>query len=269
LELGGKDAMIVCADADIDRAAAGALIGSCMNTGHYCCGTERIYVVESVYDEFLQKVVAQAKQLKQGQEHGQSEDVGAVFWDKQMTIIENHVTEAKYDGATVHVGGERDTTKAGLYYKPTVMTEVTHDMTIMQEETFGPVVCIMKVRNEEEALKLANDSRFGLNGNVWSQDKNKALEIATRMDTGSVCINDMAVTYGVPAAPFGGVKESGVGQVNGGEQGLRGYCHALPIISDRFGGELQGGYPYTPEKIAQMKKFMHFLWKTKIGKIFQ
>lgn len=266
LELGGKDAMIVCEDADLDRAAAGALVGSCMNTGHYCCGTERIYVVEAVYDTFLAKVVAGARKLRQGSALGFDEDVGAVFWDRQLAIIEDHVSDAVAKGAQVLVGGQRNPALPGLYYEPTVMTGVDHDMKIMREETFGPVLCIQKVRDVEEALRLANDSVYGLNGNVWTRDKQKGFEIAARIDTGAASVNDMAMSYGVPSAPFGGRKESGVGQVNG-ETGVRGYCHAMPILIDRFGGkELPSGYPYTSAKAAGMKKLMNLLWRTPLGR---
>ncbi len=208
LELGGNDAMIVCEDADLDRAASGALIGSCMNTGHYCCGTERIYVVDSVYDAFVAKVTEQAKELKQGPQHGEDEDAGAVFWDRQMTIIENHVSDTLANGAKALVGGQRNSEQEGLYFQPTVLVDVKHDMDIMQEETFGPILCIQKVSDVEEALRLTNDSPYGLNGNVWTKDKDKGFAIARRIDTGSVCVNDMAMTYGAAEAPFGGVKNS-------------------------------------------------------------
>jgi succinate-semialdehyde dehydrogenase/glutarate-semialdehyde dehydrogenase len=264
LELGGKDAMIVCGDADIDRAAAGALIGSCMNAGQYCCGTERIYVVDAVYDAFVDKVVEGAQRLRQ-LDRGES-DVGAIFWDRQVDIIERHVNDAVEKGASVRVGGRRNPDLAGLYYEPTVVTDVTHDMDLMRFETFGPVVSIMRVADEEEAIQLANDSPYGLNGNVWTRDKQKGFHIAERIETGGVCINDMALTYGVPEAPFGGVKDSGVGQVNG-EVGLRGYCHAHPMIVDRFGGkEVQGGYPYSSRNLAGMKKFANLLWGNRIGR---
>ena len=162
LELGGNDAMIVCADADLDRAADGAWVGSCMNTGHYCCGTERIYVVEEVYEEFLRLVLEKGKSLRQGQKYGWDEDIGAVFWDRQLAIIEAHVEDARAKGATIHMGGRRNPDLSGLYYEPTVITEVDNSMDIMLLETFGPILCIQKVKNEEEALALANDSEFGL-----------------------------------------------------------------------------------------------------------
>jgi succinate-semialdehyde dehydrogenase/glutarate-semialdehyde dehydrogenase len=264
LELGGKDAMIVCADADLERAAQGALLGSCMNTGHYCCGTERIYVVEPVYDAFVAKVVAGAKQLRQS-DSGET-DVGAVFWDQQLAIIESHMADAVAKGAQVLVGGRRNPSLRGLYYEPTVVVGVNHEMDLMQKETFGPIVAIQKVASEEEALRLANDSRYGLNGNVWTADPEKGQRLAERMATGGVCVNDMAITYGIPEAPFGGVKESGVGQVNGA-QGIRGYCHAHPILADKKGkGPIQGGYPYTRKTEDGMQKFIRFLWGTPIGR---
>jgi acyl-CoA reductase-like NAD-dependent aldehyde dehydrogenase len=266
MELGGNDAMVVCADANIERAANGALIGACMNTGHYCCGTERIYVVESVYYEFLAKILEKGQGLKQGAQHGNDESIGAVFWDKQMDIIERHVDDARGKGATIHMGGQRNPDLKGLYYEPTVITEVNNDMEIMVHETFGPVLCIQKVRNEAEAIKLANDSEFGLNGNVWTQDKEKGYQLALQIDTGSCSVNDMAISYGIPAAPFGGRKNSGIGQVNG-EKGLKGYCHEMPIVIEKRGGKMPNAYPYKADTIEGMKKFMNILWvKTPIGR---
>ncbi len=264
LELGGKDAMIVCADADLERASAGAVIGSCMNTGHYCCGTERVYVVESVYDNFVERVVEQVKALRQS-DHGEF-DVGAVFWDSQLDIIEAHVEDARAKGATVRAGGRRNPELKGLFFEPTVLTEVDHGMDVMTKETFGPIVAIKKVRDEEEAIALANESEYGLNGTVWTTDTEKGIEIARRIHTGGVCVNDMTITYGVPEAPFGGRKASGLGQVNGPE-GLRGYCHAQPIIADKKGkGKIQGAYPYTRKNEDGMQKFIRLLWGTRIGR---
>jgi succinate-semialdehyde dehydrogenase/glutarate-semialdehyde dehydrogenase len=252
LELGGKDAMIVCEDADLARAADGAVRGSFFNTGHYCCGTERVYVPESIYDPFVEMVVAQAKSLKQTE--ACDGDVGAVFWDKQMDIIESHMADAKEKGAKVLVGGERNRALSGYFFPPTVVVDVDHDMDLMRGETFGPIVAIQKVRDEEEAIALANDSDYGLSGNVWTTDLAKGEAIAERITTGSVCVNDIAVTYAIPEAPFGGVKTSGVGQVNG-EVGIRGYCHLHPIIIDTA-KKAQGGYPYTPESAAGLQKLI-------------
>jgi len=256
LELGGKDAMIVCPDADLDRAADGAVRGSFFNSGHYCCGTERIYVPESIYESFVEKVVAETRKLKQT-DSGEG-DVGAIFWDKQMDIIESHMADAKARGATVLVGGERNRQLSGYFFPPTVVVDVDHEMQLMRDETFGPVIAIQKVKDVEEAIGLANDSDYGLSGNIWTQDLEKGAELAKRIETGSVSINDISVTYGIPEAPFGGVKASGVGQVNG-EVGIRGYCHLHPIITDTA-KKAQGGYPYTDESADRMKKAVKMLF---------
>jgi acyl-CoA reductase-like NAD-dependent aldehyde dehydrogenase len=258
LELGGKDPMIVCSDADVESAAAGALAGAYMNTGQYCCGTERVYVVEEVADTFVEEVVRRAATLRQG-DSGEF-DLGAIFWDRQMDVIERHMADAVAKGATVRVGGRRNPDLAGLYYEPTVLTDVNHDMLIMQEETFGPILPIMRVRDEEEALRLANDTDYGLSATVWTKDVYKGAEIAKRIESGGVCINDMTVTYGCPEAPFGGLKQSGIGQVNG-ESGLKSYCHVLPIITDRFGGkQARSFYPYTAKKDASLKRIISWVY---------
>ncbi len=264
LELGGKDAMIVCSDVDLDIAAGGAVVGSFLNTGHFCCGTERVYVVDSIADAFTEKVVERVQAMRQGCEG--EYDVGAVFWDKQLDIIEAHVADAVAKGAKVLVGGRRNPNLKGIYYEPTVLVDCTHDMDIIKEETFGPIVSIIRVRDEEEAIALANDSKYGLGGNVWTKDAEKGVRIARRLDTGSVNVNDISMTFGVAEVPFGGRKHSGVSQVNG-EKGLQNYCHPTPIIVDRFGGkQAADSYPYTAEKYDQMKKVLGFFWGTKIGR---
>ena len=257
LELGGKDAMIVCSDADIDDAAKGAVIGSCMNAGQYCCGTERIYVVEDVYDEFVEKVVHETKQLNQSSE-GFS-DIGATFWDKQLDIIEDHVEDAVQKGAHILVGGKRNPSLKGLYFEPTVIINVNHQMKVMTDETFGPVISIMRVKSENDALRLANDSYYGLNGNVWTQNMNKGMNLAKAMETGACSINDMAMSYGVNEAPFGGIKQSGLGSVNG-KEGLRSYAHAMPII---IGKKSASSYPYTEKSFKDMKGALKFFWGNK------
>jgi acyl-CoA reductase-like NAD-dependent aldehyde dehydrogenase len=266
LELGGKDPMIVCADADVPRAAAGALAGGFANTGQYCCGTERIYVVDEVADEFIDCVVERASQLRQG---GEGEfDVGAICWPNQLDIIDRHVADATAKGASIRVGGRRNPDLDGCFYEPTVITDVDHEMLIMQEETFGPILPIMRVADEEEAMRLANDTSYGLSATIWSKDEYKAMQLAKRIESGGVCINDMTVTYGVPEAPFGGLKDSGVGQVNG-PAGLRGYCHTMPVITDRWGGrQLEDYYPFTRQKDETLRKTVRLLYGTSIGRFF-
>jgi succinate-semialdehyde dehydrogenase/glutarate-semialdehyde dehydrogenase len=272
LELGGKDAMIVCADADVDKAAHGAVWGGCVNSGHFCCGVERIYVEEAIYDEFVKKVTEKAKAIRQGQQHGVEEDLGAIFWDRQLSIMEAHVEDARQKGAKILTGGKRKEGEKGLYYEPTVMVDVQEDWDVMKLETFGPILPIVKVKDVEEAIAKANDSNYGLHGSVWTRNREKAFEIARRVETGSMAINDIHMMYGVACAPFGGVKESGVGSVNG-QYGLRGYAHAMPIVYGRgpmfnnYQGE-SNGYPHDQKKLDQMKWIMNFMWKNPIGRFF-
>lgn len=263
LELGGKDAMIVCNDADLDKAAHGAVWGGCVNTGHYCCGVERIYVEEGIYDSFVSKVAELAKSVRQGQNLGFDEDLGAVFWDKQLDIIEAHVEDAKQRGANILTGGKRLEGK-GLYYPPTVITDIEEQADILSQETFGPTLPIIKVKNAEEAIAKANQSNFGLHGSVWTKDVKKGLSIAKQINTGSMAVNDIGMMYGIANAPFAGVKDSGAGSMNG-EYGLRNYTHTMPIVVGMYRGE-DSGYPHNRSKFEQMQKLMKFLWQNPIGK---
>ncbi len=264
LELGGKDPMIVCADADLERAAGGAVFGAFFNAGQFCCSTERVYVVDSVADEFTRRVLAIVKDIRLGK-HGEF-DVGPMIWPQQLDVIERHVKDAVEKGASVLSGGKRASEVGDLFYEPTVLGDVTHDMAIMREETFGPILPILRVKDEDEAVLLANDSVYGLSSQVWTKDAKKALRLARRIEAGSVCINDTAITYGATEAPFGGRKSSGVGQVNG-EAGLRGYTYALPIVIDRFGQKAEHvWYPYTADKDRLLRKIMKVIWGTPLGR---
>ena len=170
--------MIVCADADIDRAADGAVFGAFAYTGQVCISVERVYVEEPVYDEFVSKVVAKTAQLRQGMdaEHDYSCEVGSMTTAQQLAIVSGHVDDAVSKGARVLVGGKSgDPATEGLFYQPTVLVDVDHGMTCMREETFGPTLPVMKVRDVAEAIEKANDSRLGLSGSVWTRDKNKAM----------------------------------------------------------------------------------------------
>jgi succinate-semialdehyde dehydrogenase/glutarate-semialdehyde dehydrogenase len=264
LELGGKDPMIVCDDADLVRAANGAVFGAFFNTGQYCCSTERVYVTEKIADEFTRRVLDKARTVKQGREG--DFDVGPMIWPAQLDVIERHVADALAKGAKLLLGGKRNDALGKLFYEPTVLADVTHDMAIMREETFGPILPILRVKDEAEALRMANDSTYGLCANVWTRDEAKAVALAKRIDAGSICVNDCAVTYGATEAPFGGRKASGVGQVNG-ETGLKGYCYATPIVIDRFQRpEEHIWYPYTAEKGRMLQKVIRLIWGTPIGR---
>jgi len=264
LELGGKDPMIVCEDANLDNAAGGAIAGAFLNSGHVCCGTERVYVVDEIADEFTRKVVDRVARLRQGN-RGEF-DVGAIFWDRQLEIIEAHVADAVAKGAKLLAGGRRNPSLDGLFFEPTVLSEVNHDMLIMQEETFGPVLPIMRVSDLDEAVRLANQSHFGLGANVWTRDNRSGVEIARRIDSGGVCINDMSMTYGVLEAPFGGLKSSGVGQIHG-TNALRGFTHPKPIVIDRFGGKATAGlYPYSFKNEARLQQVIRILYRSPLGR---
>ncbi|HEX9814236.1 MAG TPA: aldehyde dehydrogenase family protein [Myxococcota bacterium] len=264
LELGGKDPMIVCADANLDNAAGGALVGAFLNSGHVCCGTERVYVVDEVADEFTQKVLERVAHLRQGS-RGEF-DVGAIFWDRQLEIIEAHVADAIAKGAKLLAGGRRNSDLDGLFFEPTVLSEVNHNMLVMQEETFGPVLPIMRVADLDEAVRLANQTHYGLGANVWTRDNRSGVRLARQIDSGSVCINDMSITYGVLEAPFGGLKSSGVGQVHG-PNALRGFTHAKPILIDRFGGKATAGlYPYSFKNEARIQRLIRILYRSPLGR---
>ena len=252
LELGGKDAMIICADANLDNAAGGAVAGCFINTGQYCCGTERVYVVASVADAFIKKVVERTSKLRQATEG--DFDVGTLFTPEQLQTVEQHVADAVAKGAKVLIGGRRNPSLKGLYYEPTVLVNVNHDMLVMTEETFGPVMPIMPVKDEDEAIRLANDSVYGLSSSVWTENIEKGLDLARRVSSGSCNINDMAVTFGVCEAPFGGVRHSGIGRSNG-EYGLKGFCNIHPVIVDKMSGAVTAEmYPASVEKARMMQE---------------
>jgi succinate-semialdehyde dehydrogenase/glutarate-semialdehyde dehydrogenase len=264
LELGGKDPMIVCSDANLDRAVNGALAGAFVNAGQHRWGTKRVYVVEEVCAEFTRKVVRKVAELRQGAE-GEF-DVGAISCQEQLEVIQRQVEDARHKGGRVLAGGRRNPELPGLFYEPTVIVDVNHDMELMREETFGPLLPIMCVRDEEEAIRLANDTRFGLSANVWTRDKRKGCEIAERLETGGVSVNEVAIGYGIQEVPFGGRKESGLGQVNS-EIGLRGYCHPLPILVHRFGGKkVEGGFPYQRKTEDRLQRFIRFAWGSGLGR---
>jgi acyl-CoA reductase-like NAD-dependent aldehyde dehydrogenase len=262
LELGGNDAAIVCADANLSRAAQGVVFGSVLNAGQVCMGTERVYVVAAVAEQFIDRVREHVAALRLGPDG----DVGRIIGPHQLRIIERHVADALAKGARLLVGGKRVERDGASYFEPTVLTNVNHDMLVMREETFGPVVPIMQVADEEEAIRLANDAAFGLSGTLWTTDAKKAERIARRLQTGSVCVNDSAITYGIHEVAFGGRKASGLGAVNG-PRALKDFCFAQPVVHDRFGlAREQVWYPYGPKTLAQLEKAMRFIFGTRIGR---
>jgi succinate-semialdehyde dehydrogenase/glutarate-semialdehyde dehydrogenase len=256
--------MVVCADADLERAASGAVYGAFANAGQVCVSTERVYVVDAVADEFLRAVVEKTGRLRQGT--GGEADVGPMIWPAQLAIVERHVEDARRRGARVLTGGRRNPAYAGLFYEPTVLADVDHEMLVMREESFGPLLPVMRVRDEAEALRLANDSAYGLNANVWTRDKRRGLELARQIRSGCAVVNDCMITYGIPESPFGGVRESGIGRVNG-ELGLKGYCSVQSIVIDRFGSKAEPiWFPYDARKTRWLRRAMRLVWGTPLGR---
>ena len=267
LELGGKDPMVVCDDANLERAARGAVYGAFMNSGQVCVSTERVYVTEKLAEPFVERVVELTKELRQGPESEGEVDVGAIISPAQLEIIDSHVKDAVARGARVLTGGRRNPQYSGFFYEPTVLVDVNHDMEIMREETFGPVLPIQVVRDEEEAIVCANDSRYGLNANIWTRDRTKGKELANRIEAGTATVNDCIMGYGLLDGPFGGVKESGIGRVNG-ELGLKGFCHVQSVIIDRFGTKLEPTwYPYTGRKLRLFRRFLNLLYRSPLGRL--
>ncbi len=235
LELGGKDPLIVCDDAELEQAVAGALAGVFISSGQMCLAAERLYVMDGIYDRFVSAVVAQVAALRQGDPlsgDGAAVDVGAMTMPGQVDIVERLVNDAVAKGARALVGGRRGA-GPGQFFQPTVLVDLTPDMEILQHESFGPVMCILRCRDDEDAVRQANDSGFGLGSTVFSRDHKRARRIADRLVAGSTCINDYGLCYMANALPFGGVKNSGFGRLNGRE-GLRACCNIKSVLSDRF-----------------------------------
>ncbi len=215
LELGGKDPMVVLDDANIENAARAAVWGAFANCGQSCSSVERCYVHESVAEGFISAVIRETQRLHQGNGTEKSTDIGSMSSERQLRIVERHVNQAIENGATALTGGERLRDVAGAFYPPTVLTNVTPEMDVMREETFGPVLPIMTFRTEDEAIRLANDSDFGLTASVWSNSIPRAQRLAARIDAGTVMINEVLYTHGIAQAPWGGVKQSGLGRTHG------------------------------------------------------
>jgi acyl-CoA reductase-like NAD-dependent aldehyde dehydrogenase len=209
-------------------------------------------------------VLEKTSELRQG---GEGEfDVGPIIWPGQLDIIESHVKEAVEQGAYLRAGGRTNPDCGSLFYEPTVLTNVRQDMRVMREETFGPVLPIMRVRDEDEALRLANDTRYGLSASVWTRNKRKGTELARAIESGSVVVNDCMVSYAVTESPFGGCKDSGIGRVNG-ELGLKSYCHEQSILVNRFGGKSEAlWYPYSLRKLKLFQRLMRLVWGTPLGR---
>ncbi|BBX04980.1 aldehyde dehydrogenase [Mycolicibacterium moriokaense] len=237
LELGGKDPMIVLEDADVELAAQAAVWGGMFNAGQMCVSVERVYVLEPIYDQFVAAVVAAVEKLKVGA--GEGSHFGSMIDQTQVEVTDRHVREALAAGARALTGGERG---EGNFYPPTVLVDVNHSMSCMTEETFGPTLPIMKVSSVAEAVRLANDSPYGLSASVFSRDVKRAKDVALQLDAGAVNINDVVANLMCITAPMGGWKESGIGARFGGADGMRKYCRQETVVTPRTNVGAGGNY---------------------------
>lgn len=270
LELGGNDAMIVAEDADIDRAAGGAVWGSFFNAGQSCLAVERCYVHQSVAQAFLDRLITQTTALSQGlsdqnaprrlPKAGWDHDLGPIFSPEQNQRVRELVQDALDKGARVACGGIPEDPES-RFFPPTVLTNVNHSMRIMQEETFGPVLSVMVVDSINTALSLANESRYGLSASIWTRDSAKAREWASRLRVGGVVINDCMVHYAIPELPFGGTKQSGYGRTMGPE-GLREFCMLQSVTQHRFGPRAEFQWFPTRGKYRIMQRLARLMFRS-------
>jgi acyl-CoA reductase-like NAD-dependent aldehyde dehydrogenase len=261
LELGGKDPMIVCADADVERAANAAAFYSMNNAGQVCISVERCYVEAPIYDEFVARVTDNVRALRQGEPTGVGTvDVGAVIFPPQLDIVDEHVRDAVAKGAKVLTGGHPHSER-GRYYEPTVLVDVDHSMRLMQEETFGPTLPIMKIANTEEGVQLANDSVYGLQASVWTGDASRGEELARRIEAGVVCVNDAQINYSALNLPMGGWKTSGVGTRHG-SGGIRKYTKTQSLFVTRRAPFKREPFmfPYKARTTMLLRRFYKLLY---------
>jgi acyl-CoA reductase-like NAD-dependent aldehyde dehydrogenase len=257
LELGGKDPMVVLEDADLENAARAAIWGAFCNSGQACASIERCYVHESIAEKFTDLVVKETRLLKQGKASTDAIDIGAMTNERQLRIVEDHVGDAIERGAQVRTGGHRLNDSKGWFHQPTVVTGVDHSMKLMRDETFGPVLPIMTFKTDEEAIRLANDSIYGLTASVFTRDIGRGRRLADQIDAGTVMINEVVYTHAVAQTPWGGVKQSGYGRTHG-RLGLlelvsaqHVHVNGIPWIADVW------WFPYSKQAGALFRGFAH------------
>jgi acyl-CoA reductase-like NAD-dependent aldehyde dehydrogenase len=226
-----------------------------MNSGQVCTSIERVYVEAPVYQPFVDKVVEKVRAIRQGPS-GDEVDVGSMTSEAQLQKVEAQVNEAMAQGAKALVGGRRNPRYQGNYFEPTVLIDVDPSMSVMKEETFGPIIPIVRVEDAEEAVRFANDSRYGLSGAIFSGSAKAAFRLAERMQSGSLCINDSLVNFIIPDAPMGGTKDSGFGYRHGAE-GIRKFCQQKTIVTDRSGRKEE--FPWFPASAKKTRQIRHLL----------
>jgi acyl-CoA reductase-like NAD-dependent aldehyde dehydrogenase len=258
LELGGKDAMLVLDDADLDVASSAAVWGAFVNAGQTCLSVERCYVHRSLYEPFLKACVEKTKKLVVTDGGDHNSDVGPLIHQRQLNLVAEHVEDAKARGARVLAGGSRYPEVGANFYHPTVLADVTHEMRIMREETFGPVLPVMAFDSDEEAVRLANDSEFGLAASIFTRDNARGQQLARRIQAGTVMVNDVVSCFGISEAPHGGVKSSGIGRTHG-RFGLEEMVRLKYVDSDLMPGMKKvWWYGYGMNFAQQMEGFIDF-----------
>jgi len=260
LELGGKDPTIVFEDADLDTASSGVIWGAFMNAGQTCLSIERCYVQRSACDRFVETCVAKARRLKVGHGSDPETEIGPMIHARQLQTVERHVADAVAKGARVRCGGTRLPELGPNFYAPTVLTNVTHEMLIMTEETFGPILPIMPFDTEDEAVRLANDSVYGLAASIWTGNRTRGEAVARRVRAGTVMINDSISAFAISEAPHGGPRESGIGRTHG-RLGMEEMVRVKYVDSDRLPAMKKlWWYGYGPAFSSQMEGFLDFLF---------
>lgn len=263
LELGGKDPMIVFDDAPLERAVEGAVYGAFANAGQVCVSVERLYVQEGIHDAFVAALAARVKALRVGV--GMDDDIGGITDPRQKVVIDRHIDDALKKGATLR--SER--WNKGDFMGPVLLTGTHHGMAVMTEETFGPVLPVMRFRTEEEAVSLANESPFGLNASVWTRDLAKGRRVLSRLEVGNGAVNDVIKNIGNPHLPFGGVKQSGFGRYHGPE-GLKAFTRGLAVMVNKGAARRElNWFPYSRGVYENLRIYLHmsFLdkpWPAKI-----
>jgi succinate-semialdehyde dehydrogenase/glutarate-semialdehyde dehydrogenase len=265
LELGGKDPMLVLDDADVEVASSAAVWGAFVNTGQACLSVERCYVHQSLYERFLSAVVAKTSKLRVGKGLEPETELGPMIHQRQVQIVEAHVEDARAHGARVLAGGMRLPELGPNFYAPTVIADVTHEMRLMREETFGPVLPLMPFGTDEDGVRLANDSEFGLAATIWTRNRTRGEAIASRLQAGTVMVNDVISCYGISEAPHGGVKASGLGRTHG-RFGLEEMVRVKYVDSDLLPRMRKvWWYGYGTDFIHQMEGFVDFLFSRNWG----
>jgi acyl-CoA reductase-like NAD-dependent aldehyde dehydrogenase len=264
LELGGKDPMIVLHDADINVASSAAVWGAFMNAGQTCLSVERCYVHESIYSKFLDACVAKTGKLRVGSGTDPNVDVGPMIHERQLRIVQSHVGDAVARGARLLAGGKALSHLGPNFFAPTILADVDHSMTIMREETFGPVLPVCSFKTDDEAVALANDSDYGLAASVFTNNRKRGEALARRIHAGTVMVNDVIACFGISEAPHGGVKASGIGRTHG-RFGLEEMVWPKYVDSDRVPRMKKlWWYGYGPAFAQQMAGFIELLFAKKL-----